>query len=66
MPARSTRSCRCRNNSLLVDVVVEAEGQAGALRGGAAVIHTALQTGGVGKRVALRASMVRTEDVVPG
>lgn len=53
-------------SSLLVDIVVEVEGQAGALRGGAAVIHTAPQAGGVDKRVALRASTVRTEDVVPG
>jgi hypothetical protein len=45
---------------------VEAEGQAGALGGGAAVIDTALQAGGVEKRVALHESTVRTEDVVRG
>jgi hypothetical protein len=45
---------------------VEAEGQAGALGGGAAVIDTALQAGGVEKRVALHGSTVRTEDVVRG
>jgi hypothetical protein len=53
-------------DSLLVEVVVEAEGQAGALGGGAAVIDTALRAGGVEKRVALRGSMVQTEDLVPG
>jgi hypothetical protein len=53
-------------NCLLVEVVVEAEGQAGALGGGAAVIDTALQAGGVEKRVTLRRPTVRTEDVVPG
>ncbi len=53
-------------NSLVVEVVVEAEGQAGALGGDVGVIDTALQAGGIEKRMALRGSTVRTEDVVPG
>lgn len=51
-------------SSLLVEVVVEAGSQAGALGAGVAVIDTALQAGGVEKRMALRGSTVRTEDIV--
>ncbi len=51
--------------SLLVEVVVEAESQAGALAAGAAVIDTALQVAGVEKRAAMHGSRARTEDLVP-
>jgi hypothetical protein len=53
-------------NSLLVEIVVKAQSHAGALGGGVAVIDTALQAGGVEKRMALRGSTVRTEDVLSG
>jgi hypothetical protein len=51
--------------SLLVEVVVEAESQAGALAAGAAVIDTALRAAGVEQRAALRRSAARTEDLIP-
>jgi hypothetical protein len=50
--------------SLLVEVVVEAESQAGALAAGAAVIDTALRAAGVEKRAAMQGSRARTEDLV--
>jgi hypothetical protein len=52
-------------NSLLVEVVVEADSQAGALGGGVAVIDAALQGAGAQKRVALHGATARTEDIVP-
>jgi hypothetical protein len=51
--------------SLLVEVVVEAESQAGALAAGAAVIDAALRAAGVEKRAAMQGSRARTEDLVP-
>jgi hypothetical protein len=51
--------------SLLIEVVVEAEGEAGALATGAAVMDAALWAAGVEKRAALYGSRARTEDVVP-
>jgi len=51
--------------SLLVEVVVEAESQAGALTAGAAVIDTALRAAGVEQRAAPHGSTARTEDPIP-
>jgi hypothetical protein len=51
--------------SLLVEVVVEAESQAGALAAGAAVIDTALRAAGAEKQAAIQQSRARTEDLVP-
>jgi hypothetical protein len=51
--------------SLRIEVVVEAEGEAGALAAGAAVMDAALRAAGVEKRAALYGSRARTEDVVP-
>jgi hypothetical protein len=51
--------------SLMVEVVVEAESQAGALAAGAAVIDTALWAAGVEKQAAIQESRARTEDLVP-
>jgi hypothetical protein len=51
--------------SLLVEVVVEAESQAGALAAGAAVIDTALRAAGLEQPAALHGSTARTENLVP-
>jgi hypothetical protein len=51
--------------SLLVEVVVEADSQAGALAAGAGVIDTALRAAGVEKQAAMQESRARTEDLVP-
>lgn len=50
--------------TLLIEVVVEAEGQAGALAVVAAVIDTALRAAGVEQRVAIHGSTARTEDLI--
>jgi hypothetical protein len=51
--------------SLVVEVVVDAESQAGALSAGAAVIDAALTAAGVEKQAAMHSSRARTEDLVP-
>jgi hypothetical protein len=48
-----------------IEVVVEAEGEAGALATAAAVMDAAQRAAGVEKRAALYGSRARTEDVVP-
>jgi hypothetical protein len=53
------------SHNLLVEVVVEAGSQAGALAAGAAVIDSALQAAGVESRAAMQESRARTEDLVP-
>jgi hypothetical protein len=50
---------------MLVEVVVEAESQAGALAAGATVIDTALRAARVEKQAAIQQSRARTEDLVP-
>jgi hypothetical protein len=51
--------------SLLVEVVVEAESQAGALAAGAAAIDMALRSAATEERLAVHGSTARTEDLVP-
>lgn len=49
---------------LLVEVVVEADSQAGALAAGAAVIDTAFRAGGEEQQAAIHGSTARTEDLI--
>lgn len=49
---------------LLVELVVMAESQAGALAAGAAVIDTAVRAAGAEERAVLHGSTARTEEVI--
>ncbi|MGH9229343.1 MAG: hypothetical protein ACRD07_11580 [Acidimicrobiales bacterium] len=58
-------SINAGTGSLLVEVVVEAESEAGALAAGAAVIDTALRAAGMERRAAVHRLVARTEDLIP-